>query len=344
MSNLIVTPDLATIVRRVDTRVQYIYSSAWERRVQGQWWNRIAKTRPSSTLKEALIWLLETAKIRAAGDDGGVLDFDDLVEIAHSATNEDWQNGLALTKNQIEDALGGTVVQGSPLDRAARWARHAGNGGAYWPQGKVAYAMKKGKTEQAYDGGAFFRQNHPINPVAGASGGVYHNLFTGYQFSAANLARITAYIRSIKAPDGIVRNLRPRIVAAGPDLEFAVSQVLGADFYTDPKNGVQGAAGSNVIKTRYGFEEPLIADELDETGVWYLGCELIEDDELGGIIYQEREAFSITSFANVSDAELSRAQRFEWHQRGRNTTFYGHPFLLFRVESGGAVSPALPAI
>lgn len=344
MSNLIITPDLASIVRRVDTKIQYIYTSAWQRRSgEGIWWNRIAKARSSSTLQESLLWLLETAKIRSAGDDGGVIDFDDLVEIAHSARNEDWQNGLALTRNQIEDALGGSVVSGSPLDRAARWAQHAGAGGAYWPQKQVAYGMKNGKTLTAYDGGAFFRKGHPVNPSL-TGGSTYDNLFTGYPLTASNLARITAYIRGIKAPDGEPRHLRPRIVAAGPDLEFTVGQLLGADFYTDPKNALAGAAGSNIIKTRYGFTEPIIAPELDEVGVWYLGCELVEDDELAGIIYQEREPFWINSFTNVSDAELSRANKFEWHQRGRNTTFFGHPFLLFRIESSGAEDPALPPL
>lgn len=343
MSNVIVTPDLASIVKRIDARIQYLYSSSWQRRLEGLWWNRIARARPSTTREEAYLWLLETAKIRPAGDDGGRMSFDDLSEISHSAENEDWQNGLVLTKNAIEDALGGSVVQGSALDRAARWARHAGNGGAYWPQKQVAYAMKNGKTLQAYDGGAFFRKNHPVNPAAGTAGGVYHNLFTGYPFSVGALARITSYVKNILAPDGDKRHLVPRIVAAGTDLEYSVGQVLGAEFFADPKNA-QGAPGSNIIKTRYGYEEPVIAPELDEPGVWYLGCELVEDDELAGIIYQEREAFTINSFANTSDSELSRANRFEWHQRGRNTTFFGHPFLLFRIEPGGAEDPALPPL
>lgn len=335
MSNLTLTP---SILRRIDSNLRVIVSSAWQRRASNSWWARVTKTRTSSTKTELLQWLLEQAKIFPLGS-GGNFTFEDLSEVYWEIVNEGFGAGLKLTRDEIEDALGSPYNQGNALDRAAAWARQMGSAGAYWPQQQVVSLLKNGKTNLGYDKVAFFSAAHPVDPYEGASGpyGTYQNLFTGYPFSALNLARITAYIQTIKGPDGIVRNLVPRIVATGPELKFTVSQVLGAEIYADPNNA-NGSPGSNVIKLAYDYTAPISAPELADAGVWYLFCELMEDDELGGLIYQERRPYELNSYAPVNDAELGRKLEFQWLFHGRNAASYGHPFLAFRVEPTGAAN------
>jgi hypothetical protein len=71
---------------------------------------------------------------------------------------------------------------------------------------------------------------------------------------------------------------------------------------------------------------------MDEEGVWYVGCELVEDDELSGLIFQERKAFSMNAYSPLSDVHLGTLDEFEWQFKGRNAVAYGHPFLLHRIE------------
>lgn len=99
-------------------------------------------------------------------------------------------------------------------------------------------------------------------------------------------------------------------------------------------NASEGAPATNMIKTSYGFEPPVIAPELNEDGVWYLFCELVEDDELAGLIYQELQAYALNSYAPMTDVELGRCDEYEWKLKGRNAASFGHPFLAFRIEPG----------
>lgn len=326
--NIIVSPQ---IVRKIEDNLRYILVSAWARRERNLWWRRAVKTRTSSTKKELLQWMLETAQILPIGN-GGSYTYDDLAEIYWEIVNENYGAALSLSADEISDGEG--------LDRSGKWARHIGNSGAYWPQKEAARLLRNGKTLTCYDGLSFFHTAHPVNPYIGAASGTYANLFTGLPFSIENLAYVYSQVEGILAPDGDPRHLRPTIVMAGPVERLAVTQALGAEIAADPVSSGTTAPATNMIKTSYGFVEPIIAAELNEVatidgksrGVWYLGCELVEDDELGGLIYQERQAYTMNSYAPMSDAELGRLDAFEWQMKGRNAASYGHPFLLIRVE------------
>lgn len=330
--NIVVSPQ---ILRRIEDNLRYIYVSAWARREKGTWWRRIAKPRSSGTKKELLQWMLETAQILPAGN-GGKSTFDDLVEVHWEIENEDFDTSLQLSVDEIEDGEG--------LDRPGTWAKHVGNLGAYWPQKTMAQLLRDGKTKLCYDGLPFFSDSHPVNPYGGST--EFSNLLTGLPFSAENLAKVYAHIEQIVAPDGEPRHLKPSIVAAGPVERLAVTQALGAEIFADPVSSGTTAPATNVIKSAYGFAEPLIAPEFNEVatvggksrGVWYLFCELLEDDELGALIYQERKAFGMNSYAAMTDAQLAMLDAFMWKLKGRNVGTYGHPFLGFRIEPDGVAS------
>lgn len=356
MPNIVISPE---VTRRIEDNLEYLIAENWARRSAAQWWTRLMAKRQAMTKREIVQWLLQTARIHAL-DDGGKKFYDDMVEITHEMLVERFGTSLKLTTDEIED--------GSALDRAGQWGKNVGGYAAEWPQIAATTLLKGGKSTEkvCYDLGAFFAIAHPINPHLGASGGVYPNLHYDMPFNAANLAVGYRLVSTIKGPDGLYRKLKPRIVAAGELERLVVVQTLNAEIVADQVKSGATAAGTNVIKTQYDFEPPILDADFDETGdayynnttgayqgataasgtlatrgVWYLACELVEDDTLGGLVYSEQKAFQMNTFTDLDDAALARMDEFEYHFKGRNGGQYGHPFLLHRFEpnpSTGSVS------
>jgi phage major head subunit gpT-like protein len=344
--NIVITPQ---VIRRIEDNIEYLLTDAWRRRREAKWWERLMKKRTASSKREILQWMLQTAKIKPIGN-GGNYDYEDITEVHHEILVERFGTALRLDEDEIEDS--------SALDRAGQWATQIGGYAAEWPQIQATSLIKNGKTNLCYDGLSFFNTAHPVNHYIGASGGTYANLFYDFPFSPSNLARAYRLIAGIKAPDGLYRKLKPRVVAAGELERLRVVQALGAEFYADPVRASSTATAQNMIKVTYGFEEPVIDPEFDETGatsaaaltadpagghtngetrgVWYLGCELVEDDTLGGLIYSERKPFSMNTYSHVDDVTLAHLDAFEWKFKGRNGATYGHPFLFFRFEPNAA--------
>jgi hypothetical protein len=167
--------------------------------------------------------------------------------------------------------------------------------------------------------------------------------------NAQSYALICAYIETIPAPDGRSRKVKPKIVAAGPDNRLTATQLFGtrSEFFTDPTNPNQAAAATNIVRTLYDTEPPIIDADLafpsklpgqgganPYFGTWWIAAELVEDDELAGMIFQEREPFALNSYTPFSDPELARMESFEWKYVGRNAFSGGHPFLLFMCVPG----------
>jgi hypothetical protein len=352
MSNIVVTPD---VVRRIEDNLEYKIVDSWRRRTQGQWWKRVMKTRQSMSKRDIVQWMLSTAKIRPLGN-GGNLTYDDIVEVLHEFAIERYGVGLRLTTDDVED--------GAELDRAGQWANHVGNYAAEWPQIMATKLLKGGKTLPAYDQGVFFRVDHPVNQYVGVGAGQYPNIHYDMPFTPENLAKAFGIVAQIKAPDGLYRKLKPRIVAAGELERLAVVQALGAEFFADPVRSGTTASAQNVIKTTYGFEEPIIDPEFDETGtayynnttglyqgatasggtlkargVWYLICDLVEDDEMAGLVFSEGKPFELNTFAPLDDVVLAQMDAWEWQFKGRNGATFGHPFLVHRFEPNPSSGP-----
>jgi hypothetical protein len=342
---------LPAITRSLDSNVQTILSSAWARRLESMWYQRIVRRRTMDTGVDYIQWLLETARIREMGN-GGVNNFGDMMGLNFSIQAREVGDNLKLTRMEILNALGATQngVEKNALDYAASWSRQMGGGGAYWPQEQTAAIMVSGTgaaldtlAPVAYDGRPFFDTAHPINPVTKSTatvgaftGGTYTNVFYGRPFTGPNYAAIGAYIEAIPAPDGKPRKIKPRIVATGTGDRLAAAQLFGAASlsFTDPLNPTGSAAASNIIKTLYDTEAPITDADLNcpgaYAGTWWIAAELREDDQLAGVIYDEREPFTLRGYADMSDPELARREEFEWSFKGWNKVATGHPFLLFQ--------------
>lgn len=324
-----------TFVTSFETMVQHRAQSSWGRVLKRLFWQRLAMTQPSSTLTEIYEWQLSTAKIRNLGIDGAQRMYADLLSQQFSITNEYFGESLQLGRQKIED---------NQYDQAAGWSTDIGKAGAYHPQKQIVKLIKAGKTSLCYDGQFYFSATHPNNPFDSAAG-TYSNLFTlnaagqPYNLTAPNLAEAYAYVETVKMPDGVTpRMLEAKQLVVAPQKRLTAVELTGAKSITDPLNSGGNAAADNMLASMqdFGFMPPIVAAEFaDEPFVWYLAVPVEVDEEApmrGALVYQEREPFKLSTYSDLTDAQLSRVKLFEWNYEGRSKAAYGDPFLLYRFE------------
>jgi phage major head subunit gpT-like protein len=332
-----------------ESRMQFVTSNEYGRLTQNLWWTGVAKTRTTQARRELLTWLLSTAMIRDQGE-GGNIAFEELVAQTTEMETRWSGDGLKLRREQIED------VDGNGPNLASEWSAQIAAQMAYWPQIQTAHFLMNAHDiaqYKAYDGKAFFATNHTLNPYR-TGGATFANLFTGApsgsypgalpidesvsaDVALANLQKLYGAISGIKMPNGKQpRYLRPRYLIVPPALTFRAVQLTQAKFLAQAAAG-GGAAPADVtaIIQALGLALPVQADELagfENDKTYFVACEQITADQLGGVIYLEREAYKINYYGPQTDAELNRKDELEWHCKGRNAIVPGHPFLLFKVK------------
>src|SRR5262245_3101513 len=121
-----------------ESTMQAISEDEYTRLSSNLWWSRFMKTRPSSSRREVIAWLLSTAQIEPRGK-GGQMPFEDLISKYTEYENLDAGAGLRLRKQQLED------TDGNGMDLAGQWSRDIGAYMAYWPQKKLVELLKNGQ-------------------------------------------------------------------------------------------------------------------------------------------------------------------------------------------------------
>lgn len=334
----------------LESNMKVITAREYERLTRNLWWDKIAKRITSTSRKERLIWLLDTARIQVTGRGGGNLEFEDIVSTTTEIEAENAAAGLKVKKEQFED------VDGNGINYAAHWSRQIGAYGAYWPQKQVAKALLANPV--GYDGVTFFHGAHPVNPFSSAAG-TFANVFTGaavpltgypgalpidasvsVDVAVANLAKAIAYVASIKMPNGEdPRFLRLANIFVPPALVARAQQLTNAKFIAQAAAG--GGAGSGDVEAvvrNFGLGQPIEVPELgaafggSDTD-YYLAMDEITSNELGAFNYVDREGFSVLYYGPQNDAELARIREFQWMVEGRNVVSPGHPYLLFKCRA-----------
>lgn len=318
-------PHVLTFEDRLTKQVNTDYALA----LANAWWDKMASERPSTGRKETWEFLLSTADIHLL--DEGQMAYDELVSSFFEAENQNYGTGLKLNRNQWAD---------DELGKATDWASQVGASMALAPQYQVVELIKNGESALAYDGKAFFADDHPINPFD-ASKGDYSNLTSGLPLVDGsgnplplNLGLAKALMRSYKMPNGRNRNLRPTAIVVPPTLEVpaltlaqsriinATENVQGRDFRVDI-NGRSESGGLEVIV----INELADVSEVD----WYL---VASNGGMGILpfIYSLREAYNMNSYTGVTDFLLNQMNELEWQVRGRNTMVYGNPYQMAKFK------------
>jgi hypothetical protein len=339
-----VTP---SFVFDLESRMRHIQVNDMARLMaaENQWWDTCTKRLTTGARKDVITWILETASLQDIGKMGGNLSFDDMTVLEYEYEVGAAGKGLKLRRQQFED------LDGNGVNLAMAWVRQMTAQAAYWPQKQITALLKAGETGTAYDSSNFFSATHPLNPFD-SSVGTYSNLFTSVPIDAGvsadvaltNLSTVFANIASIKLPNGQdPRFLRPGAIICSPKLFPRLAQLTNAKFIASVAGAAVGGGSSDVeaLISALGYGTPTMAAEFAgwESDTTYFVVAKQEDaDQLGSLVYVDREPFSIRYYTGRgggtgTDAVLDRADTLEWHQTGRNTAQYGHPYLLFKCKA-----------
>jgi hypothetical protein len=330
----------------LETDMRLVTSQEYQRLTQNLWWTKVAKQGTSQSKKERTYWLLDTARIQRTGKGGGNVEFEDIVSNTQEFEHENAAAGLKIKKEQLEDN------DGRGIDEANHWSRQMGALAAYWPQHEVAKAILANPT--TYDGLPFFHASHPYNPYNSAVG-TFANIFTGsedgiypgacpiddsvtLETAYTNLAKLIAYIASLKMPNGDApRGLRVASIVHPPRMTARVQQLTQAKFIAQAANSAAGSSDVSMLIKAFGLGEPVEAPELQagfggSDTTFYLTMEPITSDEKGAWLYSQREAFGVNYYGPQNDAQLARIREYQWTTEGRNIVAPGHPYLMFKCQ------------
>lgn len=333
----------------LESRMQVITENEYAKLASNLWWPRLMRKKTTGARRDILAWLLSTAQIDDTGPQGGKMFYDEVLAQMTEYETTFAGRGLRLAKSQLEDTDENGVAM------AVKWSGDVGSYMAYWPQKKLVKLVKDGHlaASQSYDKVPFFSASHPVNPFDTGKG-VYANLFTGVasgsypgacpiddsvtvDVALVNLAKVFAYIESIKMPNGEdPRFLRPRCILHGPRMRRRVTQLTKAKYIAQAAASGGGSADIEAVVNDFDFDSPICAAELagyESDTTWFVVCEELNTSQLGGFLYIEREAFSINYYTGAQLPNLNRTNLLEWQTQGRYAAGYGHPFTIFKVKA-----------
>lgn len=325
------------------------------------WWNKITQVIPSATRREIITWIMNTAQLESTGL-GGNIAFDDMYMLETEFVPVDAGKGIKVRRKQFED------LDGNGVNLVSAWVAQMGAQFAYWPQKQIAALLLSLESVLAYDKVNFFSTGHPLNPFF-TSTGFYANLFTGTagagganandankalypgavpldtsvspETALNNLARLNAYVRSIKMPNGSdPRRLRIKELLVSPGLEPRAQMILSASFLATVAGSAAAQGGSSDItgfRAALGNIQVTDCDELSGND-YYVIVDSMGSTELKALAYVDREPFTIRYYTGRGggtgvDASIDRADELEWHASGRNVAAPGHPHLLFKGKA-----------
>lgn len=334
------------IVLDFQTNVSTIMEREYARFGSNLWWQSVAKVRNSLSLKETIAWMINSAMIRDQGG-GGNYSFDDLASKTTEIENKYAGAAFKITKAELQDVYNG-IPGGAAFEAGSEWGSQIGAYMAYWPQKQTAYALMNGHTASlfsAYDGKALFATDHFVNALD-ASAGSYSNYLSGGSYDVSEavsadaalavLGVVRNAIASIKMANGEdPRFLVPKSIICGSKLLPRLSQLTSAKFLAQAATSGGGSGDVERLIQSLGYGMPVEAPELngfESDKTFFVVCEQASSSQLGGIVYQEREPFSMDMYDPTQSPELGRRQSFEWHVQGRNAIAAGHPYLIFKVK------------
>lgn len=350
-------PITPTFLHDLETGMRVIQNREYNRLVPtvNEIWNIAKKIPTSGGAKERLIWMLDTAGIQYVDKLGGTVEFEEMLSTFTEFEYRAATGGLKIPRFKLEDLDNTGVPGGEGIAQAKAWTEQVTAQGVYWPRKQVFIALRNGDQTgfTTYDGKKFFDTAHPNNPLD-AGAGTFNNVFTGAPSGAypgaapidasvtldvafTNFAKVLAYIHgAILMPNGEdPRMLKVSGLWVPEALRVRAQQLTNAKFI----GGALGSTDVEAVVRNWGVGQPYVAPELgagftngSDTS-YYITCEQLTANELGGVYYSEREPFGIVYNDQMSDAQLARANELQWLERARNVVGYGHPFLTFKIKA-----------
>lgn len=181
-----------------------------------------------------------------------------------------------------------------------------------------------------------------------------------------NLGKAIAHVATNKMPNGIdPRFLTPAFIVGPPRMAPRLRQLTDAKFIAQAASSGGGSGDVMALIQGWGLGTPVIAQELNSaysytaqmpfmgsggnvkfasetvTGsdtTWYLICQENNTTQLGGLLHLTRKPFKVNYYTGDSggtgmQADLDRANEFEYHVQGRMSCAYGHPYTVYRIDA-----------
>lgn len=273
--------------------------------------------RPGVGRIERFEWLLTTAQIEELPK--GSMLFDDLATQAHEVEHKKFGKGLRIDEDQFKD---------DEFGFASDWASQMGAAMALHPQTQCVELLKNGSARNGYDGVSFFNAAHPVNPAT-ANGATYSNVIGAAALTVDTFVAACARLESFVMPNGESRGLKATHLVVPPALRKVATEITGAKFLAQAGGGT-----SDNVLLDYNVK-PLVIPQIAATTpggsdtTWYVAGR--DRGQLGKpFVYSLRDAFLMSTYEGLTQAQLSRMQELEWHVKGRAVGAYGHPYTIIK--------------
>lgn len=233
--------------------------------------------------------------------------------------NEPYELTLEIPKQKIKDDQYGLYA---PLASAM------GEQAAKWPDDVVGAKLLE--NPEAFDGKAFFANNHPINLDAPAMG-TYSNLETAFPLTLANYGTAKQRMRTYKGADGRTVGAQGKLLVVAPSNEEKAKTILNSQYYPRLADGaVLGNGDVGMVENQWrGSAELLVIDELEEHPAdWYL---LDTSKAIKPLIFQLREAPVFTYLMSPSDPNVFWNKMFTMGVEAWGAAEVSLPFLAFKA-------------
>ena len=318
-------------VHRIEEAIEYRYTDEVQDAPTWQW--RIAGVEKPNGEKQTVIFREPSVKIYQLGPQGMGMFFDPLIHKSLEYKAGPVGNGLELFRRQA------MLREKQAIKDAGDWATESGKVAAYYPVRGIMSLLHSGLGANpavlSFDGQPLFSNAHPIG---GASEGTYSNEHPGMPFSPINLAAGWTYIAGLYHGGDAPRHLeKDGLIVMLPQNYFLKGQqTLNAEWLTDVFNAQ--AAAQNVIKTAFGFQDPIIEAEFNAfPDTWFLAVPIGKTATDSGLVVVEDEAFAINSFSHLNEVQLAEKQTLQYHQRAWIGFAAGKPYMIHRFRGTGVM-------
>lgn len=268
-----------------------------------QWAKDLGRYKQSKALKTTYpIPLSAAGYMEFKGD----VKYRSLHEKSISLTPKTWQDGVAELASIVE-APDFTGWDAEPAAMAV-----AGDA----LLNEIIATLLEANAVQAFDGKAFFADDHPYN-IKDASIGTFDNNITGAgtDSTVANLKLAKQYFRDRKAANGKPLGLRMTHVLVPAELEEIWRDILERDMVLDSLT-TAGITGFGPLPNRHkGTVKLVVSDELTNASQWYplalnkpgMAPWVVQDEGAPEEIISDKSSFLYQSSLKIGVAYVKRA-------------------------------------
>jgi phage major head subunit gpT-like protein len=299
-----------TVLKNILTGFKAIYQAAYDS--APFFWNKIATEVPSSDKQEIYGWLLRIPTLREWIGDRLVQN---AALASYTLRNKHYELTEELDRDDVED---------DSLGRYKPLVEMMGLQARKWPDYLLAALLQAGTTEKAFDGKAFFADDHPKD-ISGRTSGTYDNNFASTALSTANYDAVRTAMMSYVGEDGKPLGVRPNLLVVPPQLERTARTILNAELIP---SAAGTASETNVLR---GSADLLVVPELaNEATTWYL---LDVSKPIKPFVFQLRKAPQFVTKTAIDDDSVFWKNKFHYGVDARGNVGFTLPFLAARAAA-----------